>query len=48
MKKIKIIYNNIIPFEGFSAMSVGPWIFARKKYEEIGLPDTTINHETIH
>lgn len=45
---MKIIYNNALPFKGFVAMSLGPWIFARKEYKESGLSETTINHETIH
>ena len=45
---MKIIYNNVLPFKGFVAMSLGPWIFARKEYKESGLSETTINHETIH
>lgn len=45
---MKIIYNKWIPFPGFSAMSIGPWIFARQEYEETGLSTVTINHENIH
>lgn len=45
---MKIIWNRIIPAKGFLAMSVGPWIFARKEYEKQGLSEVTINHEKIH
>ena len=43
---MKIIYNNIIPFKGFRALTFCKWIFARKEYGE--LPETTVNHEKIH
>lgn len=43
---MKIIYNNLIPFKGFTAMTFCKWIFARKEYGE--LSDITINHEKIH
>lgn len=43
---MKIIYNNIIPFEGYSAMNICGVIFARKRFEP--LDDVTINHESIH
>lgn len=45
MKKI-VVYNNLIPFKGYAAMTVFPFIFARKKYKPLG--KTTINHESIH
>lgn len=48
MKKIKIIYNNLIPFKGYCAITIFNMIFARKKYESAGLSETTINHESIH
>lgn len=41
---MKIIYNNIIPFKGFVAMTIYPFIFSRKKE----LSDIIINHENIH
>ena len=34
MKK-KIIYNNLIPFKGFTAITLFPFIFARKEYEPL-------------
>lgn len=40
---MKIIYNNIIPFKGFKAITLWPFIFARKE-----LSDIDINHENIH
>jgi hypothetical protein len=43
---MKIIYNKIIPFKGFSAMMLFGVIFARKEYNP--LPYLTINHEEIH
>lgn len=43
---MKIIYNNIIPFEGFKAINLFGVIFARKEYGELSRTD--INHETIH
>ena len=45
MKK-KIIYNNLIPFKGFTAITLFPFIFARKEYEPLGM--RTIIHENIH
>lgn len=48
MRKIKIIYNNIIPVKGYCAITICYWIFARKKYEAAGLSDTTLNHESCH
>lgn len=42
----KIIYNNIIPWKGFQAITIWPVIFARTfaKY----LRGDVINHESIH
>ena len=45
MKKI-VVYNKLIPFKGYVAMTVFPFIFARKAYKPIG--KRTINHESIH
>ena len=42
----KIFYNNIIPFQGFKAITIWPLVFARKKFRP--LDDVTINHEGIH
>ena len=40
---MKVIYNKIIPFKGYKAITIWPFIFARKKLSEID-----INHEKIH
>lgn len=32
MKKI-VVYNNLIPFKGYAAMTVFPFIFAREAYD---------------
>lgn len=42
----KVIYNNIIPFSGFKAITIFPFVFARKKFEP--LDDKTLNHESIY
>lgn len=41
---MKIIYNKIIPFKGFAAITIWPFIFTRKKQ----LSNVVINHENIH
>lgn len=38
-----IIYNKLIPFKGYKAMCIWPFIFARDKLNVID-----INHESIH
>jgi hypothetical protein len=43
---MKIIYNNVIPFRGFSAMMLFGVIFARKSSKPLSL--RTVNHEEIH
>lgn len=42
----KVIYNNLIPFKGYLAMCVFPFIFVRKDARNLTVKD--INHETIH
>lgn len=42
---MKIIYNNIIPFNGFKAMNLCGILFARKGSI---IDKKIINHETIH
>ena len=42
----KVIYNDIIPFNGFKAITLWPFVFARKKFNP--LDDVTLNHEGIH
>lgn len=44
---MKIIYNSIIPFEGFSCMNLFGTLFARNKYKG-KLRKSTVNHESIH
>lgn len=39
-----VIYNDIIPFDGYDSMAIFPFIFARKK----PLHSLVLNHETIH
>ena len=43
---MKLVYNNIIPFNGYLAMCIFPFIFVRKDARAIKTTD--INHETIH
>lgn len=43
---MKIVYNNLIPFKGFTAINLFGIVFARKEYKE--LSQRTINHEAIH
>ena len=40
---MKIVKNNIIPFKGYKAISIWPFIFCRSDLNEID-----INHESIH
>lgn len=42
----KVIYNNIIPLKGFQAITILPFIFARKSAK--WLKDYALNHESIH
>lgn len=43
---MKIVYNYIIPFKGYLAMCVFPFIFVRKDVRNLTVND--INHEKIH
>lgn len=43
---MKIIYNSLIPFKGFSAINLFGIVFARKEFRE--LSQRTLNHEAIH
>lgn len=43
---MKVIYNKIIPFKGFSAINIFGVLFARKEYEPLSA--RTIRHEAIH
>lgn len=42
-----IIYNSIIPFKGFKACSIFPFIFIRKEYKGKVEP-TLLEHERTH
>ena len=42
---MKIIRNNIIPFKGFSAMTLWPFVFVRR---DARFTATTERHERIH
>ena len=42
----KVIYNDIIPFKGYKAITILPFIFARNSAK--WLKDYVLNHETIH
>ncbi|MFV0468779.1 MAG: hypothetical protein ACK5MK_07630 [Dysgonomonas sp.] len=43
---MKIIYNNILPPKGFTAINLFGLVLARKEYR--ALPSRIINHEAIH
>ena len=47
---MKIIYNNLIPFDGFLAINLFGVLFVRKNGDNSlpFLPEHTINHEAIH
>lgn len=40
-----VIKNNIIPFKGFKAITLWPFIFVRKEYP---FNEVDLNHEKIH
>lgn len=42
---MKIIRNNIIPFEGFAAINLFGLLFVRKN---VKISDRMLNHESIH
>lgn len=42
------IYNTLIPFPGYKAMAIWPFVFVRSKYENGGMADKDIRHESIH
>ncbi len=44
---MKKIYSNIIPFSGYKAMALFPFIFIRKEHRD-KITKETINHEAIH
>lgn len=41
---MKVIKNNIIPFDGFAAINICGYVFTKKN----SLSDVTLNHEEIH
>lgn len=43
---MKVIYNNILPFKGFTAMNLFGLVLARKENEP--LSEQTLQHEAIH
>ena len=42
---MKIVWNNIIPFGGFSAMTVWPFVFVRRR---ANISAVMLRHETTH
>lgn len=42
---MKVAYNDIIPFEGYKAMTVWPVLFVRRDAE---MTDADLRHEEIH
>lgn len=45
--KMKIIYNNLIPFKGYSAINLCGILFVRNDCKD-QVDDEMINHESIH
>ena len=45
--KLKRIYSNIIPFKGYIALTVFPWVFIRNSAKQRYTP-TVNRHETTH
>lgn len=44
---MKVIYNNIIPFEGFVGINICGRLFVRKEYKD-RLPMEFYRHEAVH
>lgn len=42
---MKIVRNSIIPFKGYKAITIWPFIFVR---EECSFDEVDLNHENIH
>lgn len=42
---LKVVYNKIIPFKGFRAITLWPFIFVRK---DCDFNEIHLNHEKIH
>lgn len=43
---VKVV-SNIIPFQGFKAMAIYPFVFIRKEYQD-KVGNRTLIHESIH
>lgn len=49
MKKMKVVFNNIIPFPGFAAINLFGVMFVRNGvYRNNKIPKKTYTHESIH
>ena len=44
---LKRVYNNIIPFKGYKAITFYPWVFIRESARQ-RYTDTVDRHETTH
>ena len=44
---MKVIYSNFIPFKGFVAMTIYPFIFVRKEYKDVFTKEVEL-HEAVH
>lgn len=42
---MRIVFNDFLPFKGFSAVTIGEWVFVRKSTR---VTTTLIQHESIH
>lgn len=47
IKDMKVVYNDTIPFQGYMAMTIYPFIFVRSVYKR-QFNDVAKNHEEIH
>lgn len=45
--KLKRVYSNIIPFKGYIALTIFPWVFIRNSAKQRYTP-TANRHETTH
>ena len=43
---MKVIYNGLIPFRGFTAINLFGCVFARREFEPVS--DRILRHEAIH
>ena len=43
---MRVIYNSLIPFRGFTAINLFGCVFARREYEPVS--DRVLRHEAIH